>query len=403
MFLKMRSTATFFLIAAISTISTAWSQSSSGDSAERKGVVKPFEPTRESDSLKPSEYSKYSSSLFIVKGDKGAGSGFFCKLNGKVVCLTNAHVLSGNTKLTFGRPGGGAVAVKPDQFSVAEDRDLAWFEPKSAEEGLELHGGGADLTIGDAVVCLGNSLGDDVVTEISGKVVGIGPEKIEVDCKFVAGNSGSPVIHVKSGKVIGVATSATVEGKTWVNAQTRFSEVRRWTTRIDGTKWVKVSWANFSKDAAFIDNYAAALAQNVAVFADLFGDGLLNAEGYEKSTVSVRSIVRAYVVASTLPTTSETDLIKAKKAFLRAMEFEVRKGAFDEFAAVRKRAQTMQSLHREKLLTEVESRVFWANKIRELEGALSGETPVLVNTDDPFWGSKKEPFRGQPADPFRGR
>jgi hypothetical protein len=100
---------------------------------------------------------------------------------------------------------------------------------------------------------------------------------------------------------------------------------------------------------------------------------------------------------------ADVNLIKAKKAFLRAMEFEVRKGAFDEFAVVRKRAQAMQSLHREKLLTEVESRVFWANKIRELEGALSGETPVLVNTDDPFWGSKKDPFRGQPADPFRGR
>jgi hypothetical protein len=330
-----------------------------------------------------------------VKGDTGAGSGFFCNIAGKVVCLTNAHVLSGNTQLTFMRPGGGTVAVKPDQFSVAADRDLASFEPKSAEKGLELHDGGADLTIGDSVVCLGNSMGDDVVTEITGRVVGIGPEKIEVDCKFVSGNSGSPVIHVKSGKVIGVATSATIEGKTWVNAQTRFSEVRRWTTRIDGTPWVKVNWADFSKEAAFIEKYSTALIQNVTVFADLFGDGLLNAGGYDKSPVTVRSIVRSYVTASTLPTTSETDLIKAKKAFLRAMEFEVRKGQFDEIAVVRKRAQGMQHHHQEKLLTEVESRVFWSNKIREIEGALSGETPLLVDPEDPFWGPKKDPFRNR--------
>jgi hypothetical protein len=77
------------------------------------------------------------------------------------------------------------------------------------------------------------------------------------------------------------------------------------------------------------------------------------------------------------------------------MEFEVRKGPFDEFAVVRKKAEAMQSLHREKLLIEVDSRVFWANKIREIEGALSGETPALVNTEDPFWGPNKDPFRGR--------
>ena len=395
MFQKRQSAVAIRLMAAIAMISISWAQSSLRNPASKGSGANRLDSNKESDALKPSEYPKYARSLFIVKGDTGAGSGFFCKLNGKVVCLTNAHVLSGNAKLTFMRPGGGTVPVKPDQFSVAEDRDLAWFEPKSVEEGLELDGGGQDLTIGDAVVCLGNSMGDDVVTEIRGKVVGIGPEKIEVDCKFVAGNSGSPVIHSKSGKVIGVATSATIEGKTWVNAQTRFSEVRRWTTRVDGTPWVKVAWADFSKEAAFIEKYSAALTQNVMVFADLFGDGLLNAEGYDKSAVSVRSIVRSYVVASTLNTTSQTDLLKAKKAFLRAMEFEVRKGPFDEFAVVRKKAEAMQSLHREKLLIEVDSRVFWANKIREIEGALSGETPALVNTEDPFWGPNKDPFRGR--------
>ncbi len=31
---------------------------------------------------------------------------------------------------------------------------------------------------------------------------------VEVDAKFVEGNSGSPIIHVKTGKVIGIATFA---------------------------------------------------------------------------------------------------------------------------------------------------------------------------------------------------
>src|SRR6185312_7757504 len=101
--------------------------------------------------------------------------------------------------------------VKADLLGVAEDRDILVATQKTFTDGIEASEAvDKDVSIGDAVVVLGNSQGRNVVTEIEGKVTGVGPELIEVDAKFVPGNSGSPIIHVKSGKVIGVATFVTV-------------------------------------------------------------------------------------------------------------------------------------------------------------------------------------------------
>ena len=64
----------------------------------------------------------------------------------------------------------------------------------------------ANVAVGDEVWVLGNAEGAHVVTPIAGKLVGIGPNLVEVDAPFVPGNSGSPIIHKRTGKVIGVAT-----------------------------------------------------------------------------------------------------------------------------------------------------------------------------------------------------
>jgi len=61
----------------------------------------------------------------------------------------------------------------------------------------------ANAAIGDPVAVLGNA--DGVVNPIMGSITGIGPTFIEVDAPFLQDNSGGPIIHLKTGKVIGVA------------------------------------------------------------------------------------------------------------------------------------------------------------------------------------------------------
>ena len=98
---------------------------------------------------------------------------------------------------------------------------------------------------------LGNAEGAGVVKTILGKIVGIGPDLVEVDAPFVPGNSGSPIVDLKSGKVIGIATYHLVRT---IDPSTKqplaVPEVRRFGYRLDSVKtWQPVNWAAFAAQA----------------------------------------------------------------------------------------------------------------------------------------------------------
>jgi S1-C subfamily serine protease len=111
---------------------------------------------------------------------------------------------------------------------------------------------GTNVSIGDEVVALGNAEGEGVVNTLYGKVVGIGPNLLEVDAPVVPGNSGSPIIHLKTGKVIGVATYVRFEGMGifFGGSET----VRRFAYRLDSVKtWQAVDLPEFRKEEALIE------------------------------------------------------------------------------------------------------------------------------------------------------
>lgn len=83
-----------------------------------------------------------------------------------------------------------------------------------------------------------------------GRVLGVGGDRIEVDAKFVEGNSGSAVLDSK-GRVLAVVTYATlrVEPRNWIKTGTRFEKVRRFGVRLNGVKWEKVPWKTYAEGA----------------------------------------------------------------------------------------------------------------------------------------------------------
>jgi hypothetical protein len=196
--------------------------------------------------------AKCSPFLIIVEGDAGRGSASVIMFRGNPLIVTNAHVLSGNSTTRFRLLS--SQELKPDLFGVAEDRDIVVATQTGSTEGIPASEAvDKDVAIGDDVVVLGNSQGSSVVTEIAGKVTGIGPDLIEVDAKFVQGNSGSPIIHVKSGKVIGVATFVTIRELDAITSDSRFTEVRRFGYRIDTVaKWQFSAPAQFAKESTYI-------------------------------------------------------------------------------------------------------------------------------------------------------
>jgi S1-C subfamily serine protease len=49
------------------------------------------------------------------------------------------------------------------------------------------------------------SFSQDVIRTLPGKILGIGPDKIEVDCEFICGNSGGPIVN-SDGRLLALAS-----------------------------------------------------------------------------------------------------------------------------------------------------------------------------------------------------
>jgi len=172
--------------------------------------------------------------IVIIKGKSGSGTGFITIFQGKKVIITNNHVIKGNDRLTFLTQSGKELKVK--HLFIPKDRDLAIFEldDKSITP-LQIESKVGELKSSTQVVVYGNSLGASVITTVKGTLQGTGPRDIETNAGFVNGNSGSPIIDLSTGKVIGVATYMTYRSS-WTTYGTKF-KIRRFGTRIDNITW----------------------------------------------------------------------------------------------------------------------------------------------------------------------
>lgn len=144
-------------------------------------------------------------SIVVIEGDQGVGTGFFCHIRGRDFIVTNQHVLTGHRQLRIRTVNGDPVQASEIYGAIGHDIALIAVENPPGTL-VAANNVGEATEIGDRVVVPGNKLGGGVVTEVTGKVLGIGPDRVEIDAKFVPGNSGSPVINLDTGNVIAVAT-----------------------------------------------------------------------------------------------------------------------------------------------------------------------------------------------------
>lgn len=181
--------------------------------------------------------------MCIVEGETGCGSGFIAASNdGNKYFYTNKHVVEGQKKISVRLLNGGKVAL--GVFQYAEGLDIVRFSVDDTYASLAIID---DVpSIGDKIFVVGNSTGAGVVTEESGAVLGVGPDRIEVSAKFVPGNSGSPILD-EHGNVIGIATYAAIFAyeDDWRFAGTRYANVRRFALRISNAKWVSADIHEF--------------------------------------------------------------------------------------------------------------------------------------------------------------
>ncbi len=216
----------------------------------------------------------YRDGLVFVEGAAGRGSGFICMMHGHKLLISNAHVLAGIQAPTFKlldrspiQVGAGAVAVGHDIAALAVTNGGKAFE---VMENVD-----TGVAIGDTVMVLGNSEGAGVIHPLEGKIVGLGPNLVEIDAEFVPGNSGSPIIHKSTGKVIGVATYLMRRRYADDGSKAVNTEVRRFGYRLDSVKkWEPIVWSTFYAQAVEAEKIHGLTADLVKFLEDLAGGGI---------------------------------------------------------------------------------------------------------------------------------
>lgn len=214
--------------------------------------------------------------LIMVQAGDGVGTGFIVKEENQIFLYTNTHVIEGGSQIVAKKLSGEKLSL--GTLYLANNRDLAKFlldkdEPSAFTLEKELPAMHSSIKI------LGNSDGSGVVTHLEGKVLGVGPELIEVDAKFIQGNSGSPILS-EAGTVLGVATFVTkyADEKNWVKKDSRFNEVRRYGVRLEGVEWVEMKLEDFQKRAGLLADLSEMMDQ---IYRAFYTNSYLNASQTE--------------------------------------------------------------------------------------------------------------------------
>jgi hypothetical protein len=170
---------------------------------------------------------------------------------------------------------GGALKLGAAFAAAGHDEMRFATDPSTLplEAGIQIE---TFARIGDEVAVLGNSEGSRVITPLRGKLIGIGPDRIEVDAQFVPGNSGSPIIHVPSGKVIGIATYLIRRRYTDL-VDKKEPAIRRFGYRLDSVKqWQPVQWTLYQQEHAELGKVVNLTADFARLLDDIAKDGKLD-------------------------------------------------------------------------------------------------------------------------------
>ncbi len=229
---------------------------------------------------------EYSRSLVFVEDKEGAGSGFVATIAGKQYVITNQHVVARHSGANFSLLDRSPLKVGAAVAAVGHDIVTFLTQPdaKAMEVMLDVE---KNATVGDDVVVLGNPEGARVIKPITGKLVGIGPNLVEVSAEFVPGNSGSPIIHLKSGKVIGIATYVIVREMDSLTGR-RAPQLRRFGYRLDSVKqWQSVAWPAYNDEFATIAKIQARTQDLAALLADMARSGRINPARHQNTAIKV--------------------------------------------------------------------------------------------------------------------
>jgi V8-like Glu-specific endopeptidase len=202
--------------------------------------------------------------IVLITGDNAEGTGFMIKTPDGPAVVTNIHVIANNPNLKVTTNSGAAVTIL--SAKAASDRDLAMLMIQ--DNGYNYLDFSTDISKsvqpGDDVLTPGNSQGGEVMLNTTGTILGIGPERIEFSNPIYHGNSGGPVFHLKTGKVLGVVTEAMKVDLSDELDKTSFASrnsaisgsMRYFGLRLDTvSEWIPIDDNRFKIESIFLDQF----------------------------------------------------------------------------------------------------------------------------------------------------
>lgn len=255
-------------------------------------------------------------SIVLIEGDTGQGTGFICRIKDLSFVVTNLHVLA-DTKTLRIRDSRGKI-IQARDIHAARGYDVALIRIDEVNTGLKMAPDAAESQIGDEVVVVGNRLGGGVLTQETGQVLGIGPDRLEVNAKFQPGNSGSPIVNTRTGEVIGVATylqtvSMIGDGRATTDDSDKPSRelsTRWFGYRFDSIReWERVDWAEWQRQGLQIQKFR----ENSDVIL-----GLLQGErSVYMANQTIRGIVERYERSVNIARMSQTERARANRRLVK--------------------------------------------------------------------------------------
>jgi hypothetical protein len=208
-------------------------------------------------------------SMAVVEGERKSGSGFVGKIGDAKFLLTNIHVVTQNPNPTFTLMDRSP--INQGAPAVAVGRDVLAIGVPASEPAMEMMVNvDQNVVIGDEIIVLGNAQGQRVLAPISGKIAGIGPDMVEVNADYPPGCSGGPIIHKKSGKVIGVATYMIERNINTLTGQTTQQTIKRFGYRVDSIKqWQPISWPQFHAEDGQMEKIEEMTGDLVNLYRDI--------------------------------------------------------------------------------------------------------------------------------------
>jgi Trypsin-like peptidase domain len=296
-------------------------------------------------------FQLYSKSLVIVEGKDGRGSGAVLTIKGVNYIVTNAHVVAQNG-VSFVGSTGKKIPVNTASFAKAHD--IARYTTEQKLPALPVMTRiEQSVKIGDEIVIFGNSEGAGVFAPLAGKITGIGPRLIEFDAAIVPGNSGSPIIHVSSGKVIGVASHVIDRSaRSLIDTGSQLPSVRKFGQRIDSVE----GWDERTEEEYQAERKGMLIVQRRTQDLITIYNSLLKGPPEESLASRLASPLNTLIVnfARTLKQTEARNDVQGYLSALDRYFSQLERTTHDDILAVEK--DSLVGYHQEMLAGEIEIR-----------------------------------------------